>query len=114
MKQFDHERLDVYQVSIEFIAIAEEIAKNFPKGRAYIADQLRRAALSVVLNIAEGAGEFSKNEKIRFYRIARRSATECAAILDVCKTLKVIENEMLTTARYQLVRVISMLVKMTK
>jgi len=102
MKQFDHERLDVYQVSIEYLTIAEEIAKNLPRGRSYIADQLRRAALSVVLNIAEGAGEFSKNEKIRFYRIARRSATECAAILDVCKTLRIIESEMLTTGHCQM------------
>ena len=114
MKQFDHERLDVYQVSIKFLTNAEEIAKNLPKGRSYIADQLRRASLSVVLNIAEGAGEYSKNEKIRFYRMALRSATECVAILDVCKTLKIIESEMLTNSRYQLVRVISMLVKMTK
>jgi four helix bundle protein len=44
------------------------------------------------LNIAEGAGEFSPSEKARFYRMARRSATECAAILHVCRRLALVEE----------------------
>ena len=114
MNQFDHDRLDVYQVSIEFLIVADEIAENLPRGRSYLVDQLRRAALSILLNIAEGAGEFSKNDKIRFYRIARRSATECAAVLDACKALKLSKEEILTTGRALLVRIVSMLIKMTK
>ena len=46
-------------------------------------EQLLRAASSVCLNIAEGAGEYSRDEKIRFYRIARRSAWECSAAVDL-------------------------------
>ena len=114
MNQFDHERFDVYHVSIEFLVIADEIAQSLPRGRSYLSDQLRRAALSISLNIAEGSGEFSKNDKIRFYRIARRSATECAAVLDACKALKLSEEEILTTGRSLLVRIVSMLIKMTK
>ena len=82
MDQFDHEKLDVYKVSIDFVSQAEEITKDLPKGRGYLVDQLQRAALSISLNIAEGAGEFSRKDKARFYRMALRSATECAAILD--------------------------------
>ena len=82
---FDHEKLDVYKVAIEFIAIADDVVEHLPRGRRYLADQLQRASLSVPLNIAEGAGEFSQKDKKRFYRMALRSATECAAILGVCR-----------------------------
>ena len=57
-----------------------------------MADQLGRAALSIVLNIAEGAGEFSKKGKARFYRMALRSTTEWAATMDVCKILGLMMN----------------------
>ncbi len=87
MKRFDHEKLDVYQAAIEFVVLADDVVENLPRGRAYLADQLQRASTSIPLNVAEGAGEFSINEKARFYRIAKRSATESAAILDVCRRL---------------------------
>lgn len=77
----DHEKLTVYQAAIEFVILADEMIEHLPPGRAYLKDQLQRAAVSIPLNIAEGAGEFAVNEKIRFYRIARRSATECAGVL---------------------------------
>src|SRR6187402_2810918 len=75
---FDHERLDVYQRALEFLDQCDTILEQLPSGRAHLKDQLDRAATSVVLNVAEGAGEFSPDEKRRFYRIARRSATERA------------------------------------
>ena len=77
MANFDHKKLDVYRVSIEFVALADNIVEQLPSGRSYLVNQLRRAALSIPLNIAEGAGEFCQNDKARFYRIALRSATEC-------------------------------------
>jgi four helix bundle protein len=110
MHYFDHEKLDVYKVSIEFILTTESVIKQFPKGRAYLIDQLQRAGSSVLLNIAEGAGEFSENEKIRFYRMARRSATECSAILDICKRLNFLEEELYLTTRSLLLRIVSMLI----
>lgn len=87
MSYFDHERLDVYKAAIELVALIDKVIESFPRGRAYPADQLQRAGTSVPLNIAEGAGEYSNNEKSRFYRIAKRSATECAGIIDVCRRL---------------------------
>jgi hypothetical protein len=59
----DHEKLTVYQVSIEFVVLADEIIEHLPRGRAYLSDQLQRAALSILLNIAEGAGEYAIDEK---------------------------------------------------
>ena len=66
MSGFDHERLDVYRVAIAFVVIANDVVESLPRGRGYLADQLQRASTSVVLNIAEGAGEFSAKEKARF------------------------------------------------
>jgi four helix bundle protein len=66
MTTFDHEKLDVYQIALEFVVLAREITVKLPTGRHSLADQLDRAATSVVLNIAEGAGEFSRAEKARF------------------------------------------------
>ncbi len=114
MKHFDHEKLDVYQAAIEFIVIADTIVQRFPRGRAYLADQFQRAATSITLNIAEGAGEYAKNEKARFYRMAKRSATECAAIIDVCSRLNLIEHKHKDTGRELLLRVVSMLIRLVQ
>ena len=82
MNEFPHDRLDVYRAAVEFLVVVEDIVPTLPRGRAYLADQLRRASTSICLNIAEGSGEFAAADKARFYRFARRSSTECAAILD--------------------------------
>ena len=109
MIQLDHESLDVYAVAIDLVVLANQVAERLPRGRAYLADQLQRAGTSIPLNIAEGAGEFSSKEKARFYRMARRSATECAAILDVCSRLELAEKGSLETGRELLVRIVAML-----
>ena len=110
----DHEKLDVYQISIEFVVLADQIVELLPRGRAYLSDQLRRAALSISLNIAEGASEYAVEEKIRFYRIAKRSATECAGILDLCQRLQLLDKQHYTRGRELLIRVVSMLIKMAR
>jgi four helix bundle protein len=114
MNSFDHERLDVYQTAIKFVAVADTITSHLPRGRSHLADQLQRAAMSVPLNIAEGAGEFSRKEKARLYRIALRSATECAAIIDICNLLRLDDAAELESARQLLLRIVSMLTRMTK
>lgn len=110
----DHEKLDVYRHAITFVVLADEVVSNLPRGRAYLTDQLRRAGTSIALNIAEGAGEFSPPEKVRFYRMAKRSATECASVLDILRLLQLVEAQLLLRARELLIRVVSMLVKMIK
>src|SRR5262245_13177857 len=65
MDQFDHEKLDVYRVALDFVILANELC-NTLKGRASLCDQLHRASTSITNNIAEGAGEFSRAEKRRF------------------------------------------------
>ncbi|OAI46612.1 hypothetical protein AYO45_06280 [Gammaproteobacteria bacterium SCGC AG-212-F23] len=114
MVYFDHEKLDVYKIAIELIVLINMTIENFPRGKAYLADQLQRAGASIPLNIAEGAGEYSRNEKSRFYRMAKRSATECAAIFDVCHHLLIIEEKNYQNARESLTRIVAMLTKLAK
>lgn len=112
--QFDHDKLDVYRVAIDFVALADDVVEQMPRGRAYLADQLQRAATSIPLNIAEGAGEYSPAEKARFYRMAKRSATECAAILDVGRRLGILADDQYGPGRELLFRTVSMLVAMAR
>ncbi len=86
----DHERLDVYVIALDFLVFANEVIESLPRGRSHLADQLTRASTSIVLNLAEGAGKFSKPDKRRYYLTARGSATESAALLDVCLRVKLV------------------------
>jgi four helix bundle protein len=113
MDHFDHEKLDVYQTAVAWVSLAQDIAEALPRGTG-LADQLQRASSSITLNIAEGAGEFSGAEKARFYRIAKRSATECAAILDVAKQRSSIDQERYARGRSLLLRIVGMLVKLVR
>ncbi len=112
MRDFDHRQLDAYRTALQFVAHAEQLVQGLPSGRSALADQLRRASMSICLNTAEGAGEFSRAEKARFYRLARRSATECAAALDICRVLGLSEPDALEAGDELLRRIVSMLTKM--
>ena len=114
MDCFDHERMDVYNLTIDFVALADEVVNDLPRGRAYVADQLRRACTSIAFNIAEGAEEFAGDEKARFYRMAKRSATECAAVLDVCRRLDLASVKRLDAGRHLLLRIVSMLIQLIR
>lgn len=114
MNLFDHEKLNVYQAAVDFVGLSDEIVRDLPRGRAYLADQLHRAAASIALNIAEGAGEFSSKDKSRFYRMARRSATECAAILDVCRRLGLVSSTRHESGRGLLFSIAAMLTTMVR
>ena len=96
------------------VADTRAITAAFPAGCGDLANQLRRATNSIALNIAEGAGEYSRRDKARFYRMARRSAHECAAALDVARQLEIIDRGRFDDARGLLLRIVSMLVKMVR
>jgi four helix bundle protein len=110
----DFERLEVFKVAVEVVAVLDEVAERLPDGRGYMRDQLRRAANSIPLNIAEGAGEFAPAEKARFYRMARRSATECAGQILVCRRLGLLDAPRSEGALDVLRRVIAMLVTLVR
>jgi len=76
----DAERFDCYAVALEFQQIA---AGLLPRGCGALRDQLDRASISIVLNLAEGLARRARREKAHLYSIARGSAAECAAALDL-------------------------------
>jgi len=106
--RFDCQRLAVFGHAVEALAVIDELADELPDGHAYIRDELRRAANSIALNIAEGAGEFVPAENTRFYRMAKRSATECAGQILVCERLGLAEAPRIGAALDLLQRVIAM------
>jgi four helix bundle protein len=110
----DYEKLDVYRCAIDFLRIAFAIIAGLPRGHAPLADQLRRAGMSIPLNIAEGAGKVAAVDRAHFHAIARGSAMECGAVLDVVRLLGVVDDELITTGKELLVRIVSMLSKMCR
>jgi four helix bundle protein len=112
--QLNHEQLDCYQASIQFYALAATLIAGYGKGHAVLADQLRRASLSIPLNIAEGYGKRSSADRCRFYDIARGSAHECGAVLDASRVLKLVDDEVFAQGKTLLVRLVSMLVRMVQ
>ncbi|MFN0246672.1 MAG: four helix bundle protein [Kofleriaceae bacterium] len=106
------QRLDVYQRAIQFLALAYDIVDRLPRGHADRADQLTRAAESVVRNIAEGAGRWSEADSANRYKIARGEAMECAASLDVMKLRKLLTEPDYARGDQLLEGVVAMLTKM--
>ena len=107
----NHEKLHVYQASIAFLALTERCIEGLPKGNDPLVDQLRRAAMSVPLNIAEGYGRRC-GDQARFYDIARGSAHECGAVVDVLRTRALIDEPSYREQKTLLHRIVSMLVKL--
>lgn len=109
MNRFDHEKLNVYQQSIRFVAWVTDLLESIPKSIA-VHDQLDRASTSVLLNIAEGNGKFTPKDRCRFFDTARGSALECAACLDVLHAKRKIDSVTAETGKTFLIEVVSMLV----
>ena len=110
---FDHEKLDVYRNAIAFCAWAGELLNNI-SAKAAAKDQLDRASTSIPLNIAEGNGKFSAKDRARFLEIARGSALECAACLDVLVARKLAAPDQIETAKENLARIVQMLMGMLR
>ncbi len=110
---FDHEKLDVYREAIAFCGWAGEILAQI-SARAAVKDQLDRASTSIPLNIAEGNGKFSERDRARFLEIARGSALECAACLDVLLVRGLFAEAGIVSQKEQLSRIVQMLMGMLR
>lgn len=110
----DHEKLDVYRCSIEHLSFVYESLPNVPRGFASLADQWRRAATSIPLNIAEAVGKPSAPDRANKFAIARGEAMDCGAILDVIQLLGCVEPARAAQAKSVLVRVVEMLSKLCR
>jgi four helix bundle protein len=107
--ELDASKLHCYQVALELHSLCSTLVASF--SNRIVKDQLERASLSVVLNIAEGGGRRSRRDKARFYTIARGSATEVAALMDVLERRRLAPVSALRNGRRLSIRIIQMLTK---
>ncbi len=111
---FDHEKLTVYQKSIEFVAFVAKLLPRLQSPFGSTRDQLLRSSQSIALNIAEGNGKRSIADRRRFFEIARGSAMESAATLDVLVAVGAFSLDEITPGKAMLFPVVKMLSKMTE
>jgi len=110
---FDHEKLEVYQQSVAFVAWLEPLLQKIPKTIA-VRDPWDRASTSIVLNMAEGNGKFTGPDRCRFFDMARGSALESAAALDVLAAQGRCERLEVAPGKDRLRGIVSMLVGLIK
>jgi four helix bundle protein len=110
----DYERLDVYRCAIERLRFVFKALPLLPRGFSALADQWRRAATSVPMNIAEAVGKPSRPDRMNKFAIARGEAMECGAILDVVTLLEVLPAEDVARAKSLVVRTVEMLTKLCR
>jgi four helix bundle protein len=110
---FDHEKLDVYGLELQFIAwvtpLLKEVSSNDIGRTREVCDQLDRASLSILLNTAEGNGKRQRQVRAKFFDDARGSATECAACLDALVAKRVTVESRIVEGKKKLLRIVSML-----
>jgi four helix bundle protein len=107
--QLDFQKLDCYQVALQFNTLATRL---IPRGHRDLRDQLSRASLSIVLNCAESTGRHAPADKAHFFAIARGSAMECAATVDVLLSSGIVSIGICREARALLIRIVQMLTKL--
>ena len=106
----DCERLDCFRVAVEFQTLAADLVSL--RGLGALRDQLDRASVSIALNIAEGAGRRTSADKAHFFVIARGSAAECAAILELLAARALLTAQAHRHGRGLLVRIVQMLTRL--
>ncbi len=109
--RLDHERLDCYQAALELQGLLPELTARCGHS---LKDQLDRASASVLLNLAEGCGRRQRRDRARFYGMARGSAMESAAIVDILTIRQLAPLVPCRQAKSLLVRVVSMLTKLQR
>jgi len=91
--KLNHQKLEVFKTSQQFVLECYRLSKTLPADEKFgMIRQIRRAALSVHLNIAEGASRKSETERKRYYEIARGSIIKIDAALDIAKALGYLDN----------------------
>ena len=110
---FHHEKLEVYQESLKFIAWVSPILEAGVR-LGDVKDQLDRASTSIVLNIAEGNGKYSAKDRCRFFDTANGSALECAAALDILVAKGKLPAEQVHAGKTRLVLIVRMLMGLIK
>jgi four helix bundle protein len=107
--------LHVYQKALEFTKVARKTTKSFPKDELFgLISQFRRASDSIVLNIAEGAGNSSRKESARFLDFSIRSGFECIGCLDIAIINEYIDKENYERILFSVNEIVAMLYGLKK
>jgi len=94
MKIYSFEKLEVYQVSRELTKQIYELTRGFPNEERFgLTNQIRRASVSICLNLAEGTSRISSKEKIRYLEISYGSLMEVVACIHIATDLGFTEIE---------------------
>ena len=109
--QLPSERLEAYSLALAFHRALMPLARQ--RGLANLRDQMLRAADSIVLNLAEGAGRLARDDKRRFYEIALGSTLECAAVLECLRNRQAIAPQTHQDCRALAVRLYQILSRLT-
>ena len=111
--ELSHTKLDIFSVSKDFVLACYKMTKSLPAEEKFgIISQIRRAALSVHLNIAEGCSRKSPAERKRFYEIARGSLVEVDTAFGIAVELEYVSNENLEETGSLIKRCFQMISKM--
>ena len=100
------QRTGVYEQALTFSELVDSIVETVT-ARFHLKDLLDKSATVVALRIAQAAGETSKAERRRQYRVARRAATDCAAVLDILARRKGVEPGQIAPARQLVMALVS-------
>jgi four helix bundle protein len=90
----NYKKLDVWKESMQLVKEVYALVKKYPKEELYgLSSQARRAAVSIPANIAEGIGRGHKKETVQFLHIARGSAYETEALLEVAVLVGILQDD---------------------
>jgi four helix bundle protein len=113
MLVLNHKKLEVWKISIELVAEIYRITKLLPKEEIFgLTNQLRRASVSIISNIAEGSARKSSIERKRFYEISRSSIVEIDAQIEIAHKLNYFSQEQIEKLYILIDQIFAMLSKL--
>lgn len=95
MLKLNHKQLDTWKESISLTSTIYQMTSSYPKSEKYgLSSQMRRSAVSIASNIAEGASRSSRKERKRFYEIARSSLVELDTQIEISAKLNLVQKDL--------------------
>ena len=113
----NHQKLQCYQKSLKLVKDLSNLMPSWPTGTSQLKDQMRRAAISVALNISEGCGKTTAPDRAKFYAIARGSILEVSAGIDIAHALGFLstqEHQVYSEEILIIVKMLTQLIKSTR
>jgi len=88
-----NQRLECYRLLVDVAKAMPDLISRFPRGESYLIDQLKRALLSSILNLAEGNGRYSTKERNRFFDFSLASISEVTGCIEYAQAFRFINAD---------------------